>query len=80
MSRKSCGFGASENSVPTARSARARARALATKLKEIATQMTTSEQQVQTALDALKITERDMSLMKQKLLDNKSIEVNQTRG
>ena len=63
-----------EESVPTARSTRARARALKEKLDETATQMTTSELQVQTAQDALKITTRDMGLMKNKLLDNQSIE------
>ena len=36
--------------------------------------MTTSELQVQTAQDALKITTRDKGLMKNKLLDNTSIE------
>ena len=63
-----------EESVPTARSSRASARALKEKLEETATQMTTSKLQVQTAQDALKITTRDMGLMKNKLLDNKSIE------
>ena len=63
-----------EDSVPTARSTRARARAIKEKLDECATQMNTSELQVQTAQDALKITSRDMGLMKNKLLDNQSIE------
>ena len=63
-----------ENPVLSARSARARARAIANKLEETVTLMKTSEQEVQTAQDALKITERDMSLMNQKLLDNRSIE------
>ena len=63
-----------EESVPTARSSRAKARALKEKLEETATQMTTSKLQVQTAQDALKITTRDKSLMKNKLLDNQSIE------
>ena len=63
-----------EESVPTARSTRSSVRTLKTKLNETATQMTTSELQVQTAQDALKITTRDMGLMKNKLLDNQSIE------
>ena len=63
-----------EESVPTARSTRSSVRTLKNKLNETATQMTTSELQVQAAQDALKITTRDMGLMKNKLLDNQSIE------
>ena len=40
----------------------------------IATQITMSEEQVQVEHGALKITKTDMSLMKKKLLDTKSIE------
>lgn len=63
-----------EESVPTARSTRSSVSALKEKLNEIATQMNTSELLVQAAHDALKITTRDMGLMKNKLLDNQSIE------
>ena len=57
-----------EDQVPTAQES------LATKLAMIATQITTPEEQVQVEHGALKITKRDMSLMKEKLLDTKSIE------
>ena len=63
-----------EESVPTARSTRSSVRTLKNKLNETATQMTTSELQVQAAQDALKITTRDMGLMKNKLLDHRSIQ------
>ena len=49
-----------EDPVPSARSARARARSLANKLTMIVTPITTSEEQVQEAQDALKITTRDI--------------------